>query len=109
MFRTTSRARLRSDLAKPARHGKTKQLSMLPRAQMAYGGSLLNTRKGRAQGRTLSTRHSMHLVLRSSKARGEWNFRQTKNKNAINRILKRFSAKYGVRLLSVANVGNHLH
>jgi len=51
----------------------------------------------------------MHLVLRSSKARGEWSFRKTANAKKINAAVNKFSNKFGVKILSVANVGNHLH
>ena len=51
----------------------------------------------------------MHLVLRSSKARGEWSFLRKKNYLAIERILVKFSEKHGVEILRAANVGNHVH
>src|SRR4051812_1508681 len=51
----------------------------------------------------------MHLVLRSTKAKGEWSFKRAANEKKIQAILQRFSARYGVRVLSLANVGNHLH
>jgi REP element-mobilizing transposase RayT len=51
----------------------------------------------------------MHLVLRSSKARGEWSFRRAKNRRKVEEILGKFSRKFAVRILSIANVGNHLH
>jgi REP element-mobilizing transposase RayT len=51
----------------------------------------------------------MHLVLRSSKAIGNWSFFRPANKNKIASIVQKFSEKYGVKILSFANVGNHLH
>lgn len=75
----------------------------------AYGGSLLKTRLGRSRARPLATRYTMHLVLRSAKAKGSWSFKQSRNEKKILDIIGRFSAKYGVRVLSLANVGNHLH
>ncbi|HEX4926026.1 MAG TPA: transposase, partial [Bdellovibrionales bacterium] len=63
----------------------------------------------RAGPRPLATRHSMHLVLRSSKAKGAWSFKAAANERRIREIVKRFSAKFGVRLISLAVVGNHLH
>lgn len=86
-----------------------KQLKLLKPEPSAYGGSLLTTRKGRSRGRPLATKSSMHLVLRSSKAKGPWSFLLPKNKQHIVGILQKFGKKYGVRLLSYANVGNHLH
>lgn len=85
------------------------QLQLLKRSSLSYGGQLLNTRKGRAGGRPLSTKDSMHLVLRSSKAVGDWSFRSPKNKRAILRIIDKFAQKYAVKIQSMANVGNHLH
>ncbi len=51
----------------------------------------------------------MHLVLRSSKAKGDWSFRRPANKLKIRQIVTKFSEKYGIKILSLANVGNHLH
>lgn len=86
-----------------------KQLKLLKSQPSAYGGQLLKTRKGRSRGRPLATKHSMHLVLRSSKAKGEWSFRRPKHRKKIKELLKKFADRYGVRILSFANVGNHLH
>lgn len=88
---------------------KSPQLELLEKQNKAYGGELRKTRKGRRSGRPLSVRDTMHLVLRSSKAKGDWSFRSPKNEAEIKRILKKFSGKYGVKILSLANVGNHLH
>ncbi len=60
-------------------------------------------------GRPLATRESMHLVLRSTQAKGEWSFRRPKNAKNICAIVEKFGLAYGVRLISMANVGNHLH
>jgi REP element-mobilizing transposase RayT len=49
------------------------------------------------------------LVLRSSKAKGEWSFRKPKHSAKITQIIEKFARKYGVRVISMANVGNHLH
>ena len=75
----------------------------------SYGGVLLKTRKGRAGPRPLDTKHTMHLVLRSSKAIGPWSFKAKRHAVRIREISERFAAKHGVKILSMANVGNHLH
>lgn len=85
------------------------QLKLLKNEPKAYGGELLKKRKGRSGPRPLDTKNSMHVVLRSSYAKGGWSFRVGENPKKVDRILKKFSVKYGVRILSVANVGNHLH
>jgi REP element-mobilizing transposase RayT len=86
---------------------KQKQLDFFKRGTDRYGGSLQTTRKGRQGSRPLSTRHSMHFVLRSTRATGAWSFRRHRQK--IHRIIQKFSQKFGVRVHSMANVGNHLH
>ena len=85
------------------------QMSLFKNSPTSYGGNLLKTRKGRSRGRPLDTKNSMHLVLRSTKARASWSFLRGENRRAIRQVLKKFSAKFGVKILSVANVGNHLH
>ncbi len=69
----------------------------------------MKTRAGRAHGRPLSIRETMHLVLRSTKAKGDWSFRKPRNHAHVNRIVDKFAVMYGVRVISMANVGNHLH
>lgn len=83
------------------------QSSMMPKGQKAYGGSLLRTRKGRTGPRSISTKYSMHLVLRSSQAKGKWSFRI--HSLRIKKLINKFSVRYGVRVMSMANVGNHIH
>jgi hypothetical protein len=86
---------------------KPKQLSFLKPTSKSYGGELYKTRKGRRGPRPIDTRSTMHLVLRSSQARGAWSFKR--HAPMIRRLVDRFAAKNGVKVLSLANVGNHLH
>lgn len=88
---------------------KPKQLKLLKGSKNAFGGDLFSTRKGRLGSRPISTRESMHLVLRSSKATHDWSFKKPKNEKAIREVLKNFSERYGVKIHSAANVGNHIH
>jgi REP element-mobilizing transposase RayT len=88
---------------------KTPQLSLLASQPKSYGGDLLRTRIGRAHARPIDTHNSMHLVLRSTKATGDWSFWRGENKVKIQRIVTKFSLKYGVKVFSMANVGNHIH
>ena len=85
------------------------QMELLGKKKTAYGGELLCQRKGRVQGRPLSTRHLMHLVLRSTKAVGSWSFKKKNHERDIKRLSEKFGDQYGVMIKSVANVGNHLH
>jgi hypothetical protein len=86
-----------------------KQKELFKKESKSYGGTLLKTRIGRSYGRPLSTKDSMHLVLRSSKAIKDWSFKKPIHERRINEIVTKFSIKYGVKVLSLANVGNHLH
>lgn len=86
-----------------------KQISLLKNNNKAYGGELLKTRKGRQGPRPLDTKNTMHMVLRSTKAKGTQSFCKPENYHNIKRITKKFSDKYGVQIISFASVGNHLH
>lgn len=86
-----------------------KQMNLLKKNKLVYGGSLLKTRAGRSGGRPIDTKNSMHMVLKSSKAKGEFSFKTAKNEKAIRQIVNTFSRKYGIQVLSLANVFNHLH
>jgi REP element-mobilizing transposase RayT len=88
---------------------RAQQIDLFPKRSKSYGGVLLNKRENRTYGRPISTSQTMHLVLRSSQAVGAKSFKTQSNKSAINKILTKFSVKYGIRILSLANVGNHLH
>jgi len=88
---------------------RSKQTRLFPPAEKAYGSSLLKKRKARLSGRPLATKHTMHLALRSTKAVGDRSFLKKATAHKIQLILKKFATKYGVKLISVANVGNHLH
>jgi REP element-mobilizing transposase RayT len=97
-------------LSKKAKQAKpAKQQDMFPKSEKAYGGSLRNTRKGRQGARALTTSGTIHLVLRSTKAKGSWSFTLAKNKNLIRATLKKYAQRNFIKIISVANVGNHLH
>lgn len=49
----------------------------------------------------------MHLVLKSSRAKGQW--RLNNFANDIEQILRKFALKNHIQLLSVATAGNRLH
>lgn len=69
----------------------------------------MTTRAGRKGPRPLATKSTMHFVLRSSKAKGNWSMARPNHRKKIEQITRKFAEKYGVRILSLANVGNHLH
>jgi REP element-mobilizing transposase RayT len=82
---------------------------MLKQEKSAYGGDLLKTRAGRSRPRPIAVRDTMHLVLRSTQATGDWSFRHSRNRGRIQHIVEKAAFTYGIRIISMANVGNHLH
>lgn len=72
-----------------------------------FGGMLL---KGNAKtARPLSTKHAIHLVLKSKLATGSRSFLAARNSKRIDTILRRTAKSKGIRLYRLVNVGNHLH
>jgi len=86
-----------------------KQIKLLKDESKTYGGELLRTRKGRSGPRPIDTRNTMHMVLRSSKAVKDWSFKRPTNEKKISEVVAKFSIRYGVKIISLANVGNYLH
>jgi REP element-mobilizing transposase RayT len=88
---------------------KRKQLGLFSyeKSGTEHGGE---TGKGkRKRARPIATRKPMHLVLRASRAVGDWNFLRKKNREQIEQILELISKRYGVKIIRFQNVGNHLH
>ncbi len=70
-----------------------------------FGGSLL---VGKRRGaRPLSSKHALHLVMRSTRAKGSNSF--LKHQKQIKYQLSRQAKNFGVRIYQYSNVGNHLH
>jgi REP element-mobilizing transposase RayT len=67
----------------------------------------MTKRNGRQNPRPLAVKSTMHLVLRSTHAKGKWRFQATRDK--WKPILNKFAVKYGVKILSKADPGNHIH
>lgn len=88
---------------------KSTQLSLIPTRsnKRFFGGALLVGR--RKTPRPLNTREAIHFVLRSQFAHGKTSFRTLKNHRGITSILKKASAKYGIRIYRQAIQSNHIH
>lgn len=84
-----------------------KQLSLNVKAQKLHGGTL--SRGKRKVRRPLDLKKPLHLVLKSSKARGQYSFLKSANMKSVNKIIFKQAQKHGVRIAAFANVGNHLH
>jgi len=99
---------MKSRKTKKLRADKHGQFGFFRRSPSDHGGVLRRKLSGRGS-RPLAIKHSMHLVLRSSLATGELSFRKGRNERKIISIIKKFSQTHSVRIISFANVGNHLH
>lgn len=76
-------------------------------AKKSFGGSLL---KGNPRSkRPISTKKPMHLVLRSSFAKGSFSMQQSKNRNRIKAVVNKLSNRFSIKVYRFANSGNHLH
>lgn len=74
---------------------------------LEHGGRV---RAGRRKTRRpFDPKRPMHLVMRSSRARGTWSFLHRRNKLGIHALLLDLCERYGVKLYRYENVGNHLH
>lgn len=78
------------------------------KVQDRFGGSLSKKRCGRV-ARPVSTRDSMHLILKSSLAKGDFSFRAKDHAARIEASLRKNSARFGVELIRFSNNHNHLH
>ena len=90
---------------------RSKQLSFLPSTSHTrareHGGSI---RAGkRKTARAIDPKCPMHIVLRSSIARGTLSMLHPRNRHHVDKRTHEIAARHGVRIYRFANVGNHLH
>jgi hypothetical protein len=72
-----------------------------------HGGSLHQGK--RKEARPLATKRPMHLVFRSSRARGAWSFLHPKNHHVVKKLASDTSRSFDVKIRQIANSGTHLH
>ena len=89
------------------RHRKGQQLSFIKPQLKFFGGILLNGR--RKSTRPLSSKDSIHFVLRSSWAMGSDSFLASRNRRSIDLLITRFAKKFGVKIYQRAIQTNHIH
>lgn len=71
-----------------------------------FGGAYLKKSHAKTK-RPVTTKRSMHLVMRSSLAKGDHSL--LKHAANIRQIIQKQSQKFGVKVYRLANAGNHLH
>lgn len=84
-----------------------KQLSFLPKIDLLHGGE---HRHGKRKiMRPIDPKRCLHVVLRSSRARGNRSMLAGRNRRRIDGFARKTAEKHGVKLYRYANVGSHLH
>jgi len=79
------------------------------KVEKEFGGGLLKKSHAK-RPRPISLKKTMHLTLRSTKARGEKSFLHNKERmRKIEKVVRTQAQKFGVEIYRYANVGNHLH
>lgn len=75
--------------------------------RLNHGGELgKGKRKSR---RPFDPKRPLHVVMRSTRAKGEWSMLHPKNTRRVNGIVREAASKHDIQLFKFANVGNHLH
>lgn len=61
------------------------------------------------RARPIARRETMQMVMRLTQAIRAMQFLRKRNNVLLQAIVARFALKYGVKVISIANAGNHLH
>jgi REP element-mobilizing transposase RayT len=75
--------------------------------RISHGGTRANGL--RKLSRPLAKNKSVHLILKSSEAKGQYSFLTAKNRLFIETTLRSRARQFGIALHSFENVGNHIH
>jgi REP element-mobilizing transposase RayT len=74
----------------------------------SFGGSLLCNSNAKT-ARPISTKESMHIVLRSSLAKGIYSMLKNDKAKRIRQAVDAQAKRFHIKIYEFANVGNHLH
>jgi REP element-mobilizing transposase RayT len=84
-----------------------KQLSFFKESPRSFGGSAQKSHPKFA--RTLSSKESIHLVLKSAHAVGICSMLRQENVHKVDAIIRIQAKICGIKIYQLVNVGNHLH
>jgi hypothetical protein len=101
--------KLKSKNSKPRRQRQQSFLIQGEESQMnrPFGGSMI--RSHAKKKRAISTKHDIHIVLKSSHAIGGRSFLHPRHNKKVNAVVRKQASRQGVHLKDFANNGNHLH
>lgn len=80
----------------------------MPKEFLPFGGSLLKNSNAKTS-RPLSTKHPMHVVLRSSAAKGKWSLKKPTNHKIVEETFKQLASDYGIKVHDSVVVNDQLH
>jgi REP element-mobilizing transposase RayT len=84
-----------------------RQLSFLNALPREHGGE---TTKGKRKiRRPFDSKQALHVVLRSSRARGQYSMLHPRYRIRIQHLVNRLKRRWNISVYSYANVGNHIH
>jgi REP element-mobilizing transposase RayT len=83
-------------------------LDQLFKFKSEFGGDLLKASNPKV-ARPVSTREAMHIVLRSSLAKGKFSMLDKNRADRIEKLIRKHAKNFGVKIYQYANVGNHIH
>jgi len=84
-----------------------KQLALFKAPDLFHGSNLRDGKRKIA--RPLDPKRAIHLILKSSQARGAHSLLQPRYAKRIKNLIEVTAKKYGIKIYQFANVGNHLH
>lgn len=87
-----------------------KQLNFekIPKRKTFFGGTLLKKSHAKTS-RPLSTKLPIHIVLKSSKAKGNDSFLSPRNSRIIKVLIKKTSQRFRIQVLEFSINSNHMH
>lgn len=86
---------------------KNSQLTFWLPSPKSHGGA--NSVGKEKKARPIATKRPMHLIFRSSRAKGEWSFTHSRNRDRLEKHLRATARRFHIKLYRFANVGNHFH
>jgi REP element-mobilizing transposase RayT len=84
-----------------------RQLKFFRRDKIFFGGGLRCTHPTKA--RPFSKKCDIHVVIKSSYAKGELSFLKAYNRKEIQVIIEKYAKRFYITLKRSVNVGNHIH
>lgn len=80
----------------------------VPKEFLPFGGSLLKNSNAKTP-RPLSTKHPIHVVLRSSAAKGKWSLKKPTNQKMVEETFKQLANEYEIKVQESVVANDQLH